>query len=75
MGMKISMEGGKNTGLIKLDQISGHIVESDATQEMTMLMSVPEAMKAMLPGETKISIQMSQKIRLKEVTDADNSAK
>jgi hypothetical protein len=50
-------------------------VESDATQEMTMLMSVPEAMKAMLPGETKISIQMSQKIRLKEVTDADNSAK
>ena len=75
MGMKISMEGGKNTGLIKLDQVFGHIVESDATQEMTMLMSVPESMKAMLPEETKISIQMTQKIRLKEVTEAVNSTK
>lgn len=75
MGMKISMEGGKNTGVIKLDQVFGHIVESDATQEMTMLMSVPEAMKAMLPEETKISIQMSQKIRLKEVSDVDTTIK
>ena len=75
MGMKISMEGGKNAGLIKLDQISGHIVESDATQEMTMLMGAPESMKAMLPEETKISIQMTQKIRLKEITEAGNSTK
>jgi len=75
MGVNLTMEGGRNTGIIKLDQISGHIVESDTSQEMTMTMSLPDNMKGMPIEAPKISIQMNQKIRLKEVTEADNSTK
>jgi len=73
MGVNLTMEGGKNTGIIRLDQISGHIVESDTSQEMTMTMSLPDNMKGMPIEAPKISIQMNQKIRLKEVSDVDSA--
>jgi len=70
MGMSLSMNDGKNSGTIKLDQATGHMVYSDTFQEMTMKMEIPAAMKEAFPEPPPIKITLNQQIVLKEVIDA-----